>query len=95
MMVSAVRESIDRHNSTYTTGIQLYDEGVRFSTGDCGPNPDDELLEVSTVLGQLEDTFEGVERANMQYQNRKSKVETRIDDDLRRHVTHRGGRSDR
>lgn len=51
------------------TRIQLYEEAMCCSTGVCGPNPDDELVEVSAALDQLEDAFENVEveRANMQH----------------------------
>jgi hypothetical protein len=39
------------------------------STGVCGPDPDDELVELSAALDQLEDEFEDAEisRANMQH----------------------------
>jgi hypothetical protein len=51
------------------TEIQLYEEAMCCSTGVCGPDPADELVELSAVLDQLEDEFEGVEisRANMQH----------------------------
>ena len=51
------------------TQIQLYEEAMCCSTGVCGPDPDDELVEVSAVLDQLEDEFETAEisRANMQH----------------------------
>lgn len=38
------------------------------STGVCGPDPDDELVEVSAALNQLEEEFDiEVSRANMQH----------------------------
>jgi hypothetical protein len=39
------------------------------STGVCGPDPDDELVELSAALDQLEDEFAEAEisRANMQH----------------------------
>ena len=51
------------------TELQLYEEAMCCSTGVCGPDPDDELVEVSAALDQLEDAFEDVEvsRANMQH----------------------------
>jgi|SRR6056297_2189210 hypothetical protein len=49
--------------------IQLYEEAMCCSTGVCGPDPDDELVELSAVLDQLEDEFAEAEisRANMQH----------------------------
>jgi len=51
------------------TELKLYEEAMCCSTGVCGPDPDDELVEVSAALDQLEDAFEDVEvaRANMQH----------------------------
>ncbi|SEP20518.1 Arsenical resistance operon trans-acting repressor ArsD [Halogranum amylolyticum] len=51
------------------TELILYEEAMCCSTGVCGPDPDDELVEVSAALDQLENEFEGVEisRANMQH----------------------------
>jgi hypothetical protein len=51
------------------TQIQLYEEAMCCSTGVCGPDPDDELVELSAVLDQLEDEFDEAEisRANMQH----------------------------
>ncbi len=51
------------------TELQLYEEAMCCSTGVCGPDPDDELVEVSAALDQLDDEFEDVEisRANMQH----------------------------
>lgn len=51
------------------TQIQLYEEAMCCSTGVCGPDPDDELVELSAVLNQLEDEFGDAEisRANMQH----------------------------
>jgi hypothetical protein len=51
------------------TQIQLYEEAMCCSTGVCGPDPDDELVELSAALDQLEDEFEDAEisRANMQH----------------------------
>ena len=48
--------------------LTLYEEAMCCSTGVCGPDPDDELVEVSAALDQLEDEFDvGVSRANMQH----------------------------
>jgi len=51
------------------TQIQLYEEAMCCSTGVCGPDPDDELVELSAALDQLEDEFAEAEisRANMQH----------------------------
>jgi len=50
------------------TEITLYEEAMCCSTGVCGPDPDDELVEVSAALDQLEDEFDvEVTRANMQH----------------------------
>ena len=51
------------------TQIQLYEEAMCCSTGVCGPNPDDELVELSAALDQLEEEFAEAEisRANMQH----------------------------
>ncbi|WP_226041258.1 arsenic metallochaperone ArsD family protein [Natrinema sp. DC36] len=46
----------------------LYEEAMCCSTGVCGPDHDDELLEVSAALDQLEEAFDiEVSRANMQH----------------------------
>ncbi len=48
--------------------LTLYEEAMCCSTGVCGPDPDDELVEVSAALDQLEDEFDvEVSRANMQH----------------------------
>jgi len=50
------------------TQIQLYEEAMCCSTGVCGPDPDDELVELSAALDQLENEFDvDVSRANMQH----------------------------
>ncbi|WP_277543090.1 arsenite efflux transporter metallochaperone ArsD [Haloarcula laminariae] len=50
------------------TELTLYEEAMCCSTGVCGPDPDDELVEVSAALDQLEDEFDvDVSRANMQH----------------------------
>jgi len=51
------------------TELKLYEEAMCCSTGVCGPDPDDELVEMSAALDQLEDEFETAEisRANMQH----------------------------
>jgi len=50
------------------TELTLYEEAMCCSTGVCGPDPDDELVEVSAALDQLEDEFDvNVSRANMQH----------------------------
>jgi hypothetical protein len=50
------------------TELTLYEEAMCCSTGVCGPDPDDELVEVSAALDQLEDEFDvGITRANMQH----------------------------
>ena len=50
------------------TELTLYEEAMCCSTGVCGPDPDDELVEVSAALDQLEDEFDvGVSRVNMQH----------------------------
>ncbi|MFD1640531.1 arsenite efflux transporter metallochaperone ArsD [Halohasta litorea] len=51
------------------TEIHLYEEAMCCSTGVCGPDPDDELVELSAALDQLEAEFEDAEisRANMQH----------------------------
>lgn len=51
------------------TELTLYEEAMCCSTGVCGPDPDDELVEVSAALDQLEAAFEDVDvsRANMQH----------------------------
>lgn len=48
--------------------LTLYEEAMCCSTGVCGPDPDDELVEVSAALDQLEEEFAiEVSRANMQH----------------------------
>ncbi|WP_136718262.1 arsenite efflux transporter metallochaperone ArsD [Halorientalis salina] len=48
--------------------LTLYEEAMCCSTGVCGPDPDDELVEVSATLDQLEEEFDlEVSRANMQH----------------------------
>ncbi|SIS18063.1 arsenite efflux transporter metallochaperone ArsD [Natronorubrum thiooxidans] len=50
------------------TKLTLYEEAMCCSTGVCGPDPDDELVEVSAALDQLEAEFDiEVSRANMQH----------------------------
>ncbi len=51
------------------TELTLYEEAMCCSTGVCGPDPDEELVEVSATLDQLEADFEDVDvsRANMQH----------------------------
>lgn len=51
------------------TELTLYEEAMCCSTGVCGPDPDEELVEVSAALDQLEDAFDDLEvsRANMQH----------------------------
>jgi hypothetical protein len=50
------------------TELTLYEEAMCCSTGVCGPDPDDELVEVSAALDQLEEKFDvDVSRANMQH----------------------------
>jgi hypothetical protein len=50
------------------TQLTLYEEAMCCSTGVCGPDPDDELVEVSASLDQLENEFDvDVSRANMQH----------------------------
>jgi hypothetical protein len=51
------------------TELTLYEEAMCCSTGVCGPDPDDELVELSAALDQLEDEFENadISRANMQH----------------------------
>ncbi|MBZ6496988.1 arsenite efflux transporter metallochaperone ArsD [Natrinema longum] len=50
------------------TELTLYEEAMCCSTGVCGPDPDDELVEVSAALDQLEEEFDvKVSRANMQH----------------------------
>jgi len=51
------------------TELKLYEEAMCCSTGVCGPDPDDELVEMSAALDQLEDAFGDAEisRANMQH----------------------------
>ena len=50
------------------TELTLYEEAMCCSTGVCGPDPDDELVEVSAALDQLENEFDvDVSRANMQH----------------------------
>jgi len=41
--------------------IQLYEEAMCCSTGVCGPDPDDELVQLSAALDQLADEFETVD----------------------------------
>lgn len=43
------------------TELTLYEEAMCCSTGVCGPDPDDELVEVSVALDQLEAEFEDVD----------------------------------
>ena len=62
--------SDDRRRSDFImTELTLYEEAMCCSTGVCGPDPDDELVEVSAALDQLEDAFDELEvnRANMQH----------------------------
>jgi len=49
--------------------LTLYEEAMCCSTGVCGPDPDDELVQVSAALDQFEDEFETVtvSRLNMQH----------------------------
>ncbi|TYL36117.1 arsenical resistance operon transcriptional repressor ArsD [Natronococcus pandeyae] len=49
--------------------LTLYEEAMCCSTGVCGPDPDDELVELSAALDQLESSFDELEisRANMQH----------------------------
>jgi len=63
------RDSFDHRSNKPMTQIQLYEEAMCCSTGVCGPDPDDELVELSAALDQLEDEFEDAEisRANMQH----------------------------
>jgi hypothetical protein len=50
------------------TELTLYEEAMCCSTGVCGPDPDDELVEVSAALDQLEEEYDiEVTRANMQH----------------------------
>ena len=51
------------------TELTLYEEAMCCSTGVCGPDPDDELVELSAVLDQLDEEFEtaDISRANMQH----------------------------
>lgn len=50
------------------TELTLYEEAMCCSTGVCGPDPDDKLVELSAALNQLEDEFDvDVTRANMQH----------------------------
>jgi len=51
------------------TELKLYEEAMCCSTGVCGPDPDDELVEMSAALDQLDEDFEHAEisRANMQH----------------------------
>ncbi|WP_049972861.1 arsenite efflux transporter metallochaperone ArsD [Haladaptatus cibarius] len=51
------------------TELTLYEEAMCCSTGVCGPDPDEELVELSAALDQLESEFEDVDvsRANMQH----------------------------
>jgi hypothetical protein len=51
------------------TELTLYEEAMCCSTGVCGPDPDEELVEVSAAIDQLEAEFEDVDvsRANMQH----------------------------
>jgi len=50
------------------TDLTLYEEAMCCSTGVCGPDPDDELVEVSAALDQLEEEYDvEVSRANMQH----------------------------
>jgi hypothetical protein len=51
------------------TDLTLYEEAMCCSTGVCGPDPDDELVEVSAALDQLEAEIGDldVSRANMQH----------------------------
>ena len=51
------------------TELTLYEEAMCCSTGVCGPDPDDTLVEVSAALNQLEQSVDGLEisRANMQH----------------------------
>lgn len=60
---------INTQTTPLMTQIQLYEEAMCCSTGVCGPDPDDELVELSAALDQLEDEFETAEisRANMQH----------------------------
>ena len=51
------------------TELKLYEEARCCSTGVCGPDPDDELVEMSAALDQLDEAFDeaDIERANMQH----------------------------
>ena len=59
----------ERKPTPIMTQLTLYEEAMCCSTGVCGPDPDDELVEVSAALDQLEEAFDDVEvsRANMQH----------------------------
>jgi len=70
-VASVANDSSDdrRPYDTNMTELTLYEEAMCCSTGVCGPDPDDELVEVSAALDQLEDAFDDLEvnRANMQH----------------------------
>ncbi len=57
------------------------------STGVCGPDPDDELVEVSAALDQLEEVFDGLDvtRANMQHDIDRFLETQRIYDRVQEH----------
>lgn len=66
----AVNDGSDDNGSDSTmTKLTLYEEAMCCSTGVCGPDPDEELVEVSAALDQLEDAFDDLEvsRANIQH----------------------------
>ena len=66
----AADNSSDDSDRPHTmTELTLYEEAMCCSTGVCGPDPDDELVEVSAALDQLEDAFDDLDvtRANMQH----------------------------
>jgi len=67
--VPTSEDSFDHRSNKPMTQIQLYEEAMCCSTGVCGPDPDDELVELSAALDQLEDEFAEAEisRANMQH----------------------------
>ena len=70
-VASVANDSSDdrRRSDSIMTELTLYEEAMCCSTGVCGPDPDDELVEVSAALDQLEDAFDELEvnRANMQH----------------------------
>ena len=62
------------------TELALYEEAMCCSTGVCGPDPDDELVEVSAALDQLESAFDDVDvsRANSSMRTRDTGVARRV-----------------